>query len=356
MILRFQRWLLLAIAAVLLAIPAVPIFVRSDGLRSLVAAGPVSSATLRSEIERLADARLGLGDEMSDAARWIRVLGAAPDGIAVEGKEGWLFLNSPKFRKRIAGTMQSPGPIADWLDFAVRIEQLQRAHGGRLVVAVAPDKASIYPELAPAAYQVRHPDSLDRFQDLLAQRGILFADLRSLLQQHRHLGPLYEPRETHWNQLGSLIAFNGIVAALGETDKQFPVADLLKGFADRPLVGDLAHLRDPAAAPQMVSTPVLDQALYAGVKVFKKDLGTGPNQHAFTRSRWAHSPAGLESAEPPAVLLIGDSFSARLMPPFSQRYPSVQWMAHNMGRNVEVEIGELAADIVVIEVVERLLE
>lgn len=356
MIIRFQRWLLLAIAAALLAIPAVPIFSRSDGLLSLFAERPVSRGTLRSEMEWLADARLGLGDEMSEVARWIRVLGVVPDEIAVEGKEGWLFFNSPKFKKRIAGTMQSPGPIADWLDFAVRIEQLQRTHGGRLVVAIAPDKASIYPELAPAAYQARHPDSLDRFHELLAQRGILFADLRSLLQEHRHLGPLYEPRETHWNQLGGLIAFNGIVEALGEADKQFPVADVLKGFTDRPLVGDLARLRDPAAAPQMVSTPVLDEALYAGVKVFKKDLETGPNQHGFTRSRWARSPAGLESAEPPAVLLIGDSFSARLISPISQRYPSVQWMAHNMGRNVEAEIGELAADIVVLEVVERFLD
>jgi alginate O-acetyltransferase complex protein AlgJ len=79
-----------------------------------------------------------------------------------------------------------------------------KAHGVKLVMAIVPAKARLYPEhigtQAPAAL---HADLYQQFHAQAQQAGIIAPDLLAPLQQAKLQGPVFLRTDTHWTPMGA---------------------------------------------------------------------------------------------------------------------------------------------------------
>ena len=108
-----------------------------------------------------------------------------------EGKNGWLYIRSAE-----ANFFHSAAERANWANFHLPIftAQLLGRHA-RLtalkipyIVAIAPEKQSVYPENLLSAYQVMRPTMAELMTSACANAGIEAVDLMKLLKLDSSIG------------------------------------------------------------------------------------------------------------------------------------------------------------------------
>jgi hypothetical protein len=213
----------------------------------------------------------------------------------VEGNEGWLFYRSeamgePGLDDFVGQIVPTAGEIARWrATIAARRARLgQRAIA--YVVAIAPNKHTIYPDRLPLALRSHQGISrLDRVVAAFAGEVDGFLDLRPALLAARAREPVYHRTDTHWNDAGAYAAYRAIVAAFA---------------ADRPGLAPLAR-----------TCFRTERTRYGG------DIGR-MMQMALDEEieRWSQAvppPEGCPApgqAGRPTIVIIGDSFVEPLVP------------------------------------------
>lgn len=92
------------------------------------------------------------------------------------------------------------------------MEDKVEAGGNKFVFAAAPNKNSIYPQYMPSRYTNGAENNLSLLTKRLDALDVNYADLKSVLSSVD--SELYLKRDTHWNNLGALYAFNTIMNSL----------------------------------------------------------------------------------------------------------------------------------------------
>lgn len=145
-----------------------------------------------------------------------RIAGAAmTEDAVVLGSDGWLFFGNQHSR----GIDQHRGlyPLeADAVSSSVAyfssIQQELASRGIPFIVAIAPDKHSIYPEHLPIHLSKAGTSPTDQ---LMArdEAGTLFLDLRRTLRDAKRRTDLilYCKNDSHWNQFGAYLAYREIM-------------------------------------------------------------------------------------------------------------------------------------------------
>jgi SGNH hydrolase-like domain, acetyltransferase AlgX len=184
---------------------------------------------------------------------------------AVEGAEGWLFLtaelkflsagqfwNDTNAKVSLPAASAAMDPFAAIVDFN---KQLQSA-GVHLLLVPVPPKASIYPEKLFSSFQGR-PDALwvdlQRFYGRLADAGVDVIDLLPLLYSERNeeRGPLYCRTDSHWSDLGCVIAAKAIAEHIRSL---LPINDSGKyqaSWNEIAFTGDLVSLLPESAGAKL---------------------------------------------------------------------------------------------------------
>ena len=84
------------------------------------------------------------------------------------------------------------------------------------LVVIVPNKSTIYPEFLPS--RIRKLSTATRLDQLVEHvrrsTGVPILDLRNTLIDAKKSGPLYRKTDTHWNQLGALVAYQKILDTL----------------------------------------------------------------------------------------------------------------------------------------------
>ena len=146
-------------------------------------------------------------------------LGVSPSPKVVVGTDGWLFVGQeygaveyyratrPFSRDQLVWWQRMLEARRDWL--------AQR--GAHYLFVVAPDKHTIYPEYMPATLNpVRTTTRLDQLlAHLETHSDFRILDLRPALRQAKARDPVYEPLDSHWNDLGAWIAYTEIARRIG---------------------------------------------------------------------------------------------------------------------------------------------
>lgn len=180
-------------------------------------------------------------------------------GRVLEGKGGWRFLADDLGRAcRPTGLLP---PVIDRLE---RIARGLRASGRDVVVAIAPDKSTIYPELLGDRARQRFACAarnrgvywpmIERSPELLALRAPLL-DAKAGTREE-----LYRSTDSHWNTLGASVALRaildgldaGVRVATGDIVRRPPLRyigdlDRLLGIADESTTPDRVVRRRPGA-------------------------------------------------------------------------------------------------------------
>ena len=170
------------------------------------------------------------------------------------GRDGWLFYLVHRGSQGARPEVDfSPEELERWASWLESRQRWLASRGVDFVLVVAPNKETIYPDLLPSETPAPRPRSrLDVLMGRLhAGRKVQVVDVRPALHEARSPAspfrrwPLYYRTDSHWNELGALLASRVV---LGELKERFPG---LRVPADTDLAlatettgaGDLARLQ-----------------------------------------------------------------------------------------------------------------
>ncbi|MHC1726868.1 MAG: hypothetical protein AB9866_12825 [Syntrophobacteraceae bacterium] len=180
----------------------------------------------------------------TDLIRWntlmrVHLFGVAPASSVIVGKDSWLFYCSEALEdgnsiNDYMGTI--PLSLAELEELRLRLEENERKFsqkGIRYIVAIAPNKNTIYAEYLPETIRKRNARTrLDQFLDHMKSSSKLqILDLGKSLREEKKLLPVYWATDSHWNSFGAYVGYREI---MNRTSESFPRANAI------PIAGKVA--------------------------------------------------------------------------------------------------------------------
>ena len=218
------------------------------------------------------------------------LLGDGRPGVQI-GSGGWLYTDE-EFRT----APRDDEVIAAKLDYVAQVRARLAVQGTRLLVALVPAKARVYPEhLGRKRVPAVKSDDYQSFRAGLEALGVTAPDLLAAMQAGKAnragAGDLFLHADTHWTPLGARVAARAIAGTAGQA---FP--GLVQGD------GSFLTTTEP---PQRYFGDLLAYVRLGGLQ---RSWGP-PRDLLVTESTRRVSPARPGA---PQVLLIGTSYSANL--------------------------------------------
>jgi peptidoglycan/LPS O-acetylase OafA/YrhL len=254
------------------------------------------------------------------------------------GKDDWLFLGN-SFGNSVAklrlAMIPSVAEVGATVDMFSKVAATAAQSHTKVVLIVAPDKSSIYPEhlpdeLIPSAkkYSSYFIDKLKDVPNLF-----VFDPTSDLLTLKNSEGDLYYMTDTHWNNKGAFLAYSGFSKMMG-----LPVPDVYfqRGATHR---GDLIRISKLKNFP-LHSEDNWD-AIFKDKPNWKKSESVVINQTPLSDKY---------------IWVLGDSFSAALRPYFNATFKEVYYLGKLDKLNdlpIDLKGAKRKPDIIVIVRVER---
>ena len=143
----------------------------------------------------------------------VRVFRASPTPLVTMGRQDWLFFEGDGSREDFAGRRAlAPADLAAWRAAVTRRRDQLAAQGITYVLAVIPNKQTVYPEFLPGGVRAG-VSRAQQFSDDL--RGTDVADtvlfLAPSLIAAKGRGDLYQHLDSHWNARGAYVAYRAIM-------------------------------------------------------------------------------------------------------------------------------------------------
>lgn len=278
-----------------------------------------------------AEDRLALRTALITGRDWLLALIGESGSEQVIRGDGMLFYDEemPDYLGRSVMTEEALDALAEEL---TALSDALAAEDRRLIVLLAPNKSSVYPEAVPARYLPSEGASnLTRLQESLNERDVMYLDALSVLMDGKEQGQLYYANDTHWNARGAGLIYRALADRLA-LPVPYGEVDLADGQA-----GDLIVMARPGALPiEPDAVPEIERT------------------YRTTRPMRSLNDMRIETTTPndtPTLLVVRDSFGEGMFP----------YLAGSVGRMVYSRVYEdvlgqarsADADIVVVEIVER---
>ena len=265
----------------------------------------------------------------------MQALGTSAERQVILGRDGWLFFRETLNDYTGIG-MLTDDEIARAVLVLDIIDRKLRSQGSRLLLAIVPNKASIYPEMMNPLYP--RSEEAGNAERLMTAAHVRSVRLYEVLNEHSDEG-LYFHGDTHWNGMGARYGAHAILSVLSEeteTDIQLPDPDV-PAETRRDWPGDLMRMLDPytdECEPQQYYSSEHDFE-YQGRYRTPEDLTI----------RTTGGKADL------VLLVLRDSFSNQLVEYFSGAVKDVTYM-----RAMPLPLSAAGeTDAVILEMVERRL-
>lgn len=259
-----------------------------------------------------------------DSAIRFKGLGVDWKNRVCVGQDGWMFLRET--RQHAPVTLPVPAfsreQLNQWLDVFAQRKAFVEGRGAEYFVVVAPNKASVYPDMRPGNLQGAVPDTrLRQLQKGMLERGIGCIPLTEALREARsEVSEIYYRTDTHWNAIGAGYAARRIFTRLGYRSAADSISRALgttgqASFEPHAFTGDLLRLLGATGMPRehwMTFTPAdgfdwqrTDASQYVDVQLPEY-------MHAFATTR--------DDLSLPTAVIYRDSFCLDLQPFLSQAF------------------------------------
>ncbi len=143
--------------------------------------------------------------------------GVSGSDQVVKGRDGWYYF-TPTVRDYVKSDYLDAGDVAK----IARSWQIQRRYveesGRSFLVCVAPNKSTVYPEFMPRWIRVvgeKRP--IEYLKEMMPGECYLEDVLLSEKETSSH--HLYHPEDTHWNSLGSYVAYREVMSRFDLDDR-----------------------------------------------------------------------------------------------------------------------------------------
>jgi alginate O-acetyltransferase complex protein AlgJ len=128
------------------------------------------------------------------------------------GEDGWLYTT-----EEFTHYPDEAARIQEKLEFVAEVKGLVEAQGARLVIALVPDKARVYPEhLGRYALPSYTAARYDAFREGAEALGVPVPDLRAALAEAKAEEAVFLRTDTHWTPFGAGVAAQAVAAAAHE--------------------------------------------------------------------------------------------------------------------------------------------
>ncbi len=265
--------------------------------------------------------------------------------ISVE-EDGWLFLrkNGDVLNKLRGADHLSPAELDTWgSTFQRRQERLAAMHI-RMVLAVVPDKQTVYQRYLHPWHRRADYTVTDQIVGELARRGVGdVIDLRPLLIDAARTEKIYDQFNSHWNDRGAFLACQEILRHFPEAT---PLRDDEVSFHGVTRPGDLSTFLGSESATELT----VDADITHTRVVARENDGRAP---FYETEPWV-ARTSLRSG--PTVLALCDSFTNTYMYKFlEESFPTVIFKHHNGLKTDAATVRAFRPQVVLYIVAERLL-
>jgi hypothetical protein len=255
----------------------------------------------------------------------------------VMGRDSWLF-----FQETIGDYDGSAALCDEQMDILSRnllkLKHTAEARGQVFLLAVAPNKNTLYREYMPSRYKrTNAPTNMER---LLMTEGLDSIDLTGALLESDK--PTYFKSDSHWNGRGSRIAAREIMLAITEKTGVMPGIDIMGNglYELEEITGDLGRM------------------LYPASHIREADYIYGEARQNYTNIGRVRSLDDMfitteSNGTTLRVAVYRDSFANALIPYFSNAYSNVYYTRQTPPPMDSPAF--LEADVIVFQIVERRL-
>ena len=234
-----------------------------------------------------------------ELAAWTHPPGRrSADGIAVVGRDGWLFLcggTNANLGQYVGEVQMEPGWLEGWREVLLRRDAELRALGVTGATIIVPDKLAVYEQHYPEPLTKAGPRPVER---LLADGDLPLLYPLAELRRAAEREAVYLRTDTHLTFHGNELLFGSLRETLG-----IAAAPALAGLAARPYVapGDLGVKFDPPLLEVMSAPSTLHRARIADDN---RDAVAETGGHIGTRRVYVNESA----PDRRTAVLFGDSF------------------------------------------------
>ena len=271
---------------------------------------------------------------------------------AVTGKSGWLIftgdLSSDDYQNIIPLSENKLEQFQKNLDsLAIRYKE----RGITLLVVIAPNKNTIYPEYVPDEIPVLNEESrLDQLLHYMDKYGnTKILDLRPSLVVAKKNSFVYYRTDTHWNSYGAFVAYQQIVSALSVSYPEMQPLGMsnytINAIHNRRL--DLSN---------MINTSLIMEDIIRLEPNFESEVLLRSVPIRANIQRDMNFSSNLEHPEYPTAIIFHDSFAESIMPFLQEHFSQAIFVPHATPVFDLGWVDEQKPDIVIIEFTERYIE
>lgn len=274
-------------------------------------------------------------------------LGVNPSKVNILGKEDWIYNNYDSLVDQHKQRYVLNDTQAKRFANSIKVsESYFTERGISFLFALAPDKASIYPEYLPERMKIQKNLNYTKVLKAIREADIATVNLKTgLLRAKRKTGEqLYYKGDSHWNKAG---AFYGYLELMQKIKKWFPDIYILrkdnlynKHFTlVKPLMKNLSLWNPPSEKivefyPKGKVISDVKNIVKSKVNVFQVQKHINEN-------------------DGPKLLLIRDSFTDNLMPFYKRSFSEIYVVHHRWGNWDTSYLKTFTPDLVIYEMVER---
>lgn len=250
------------------------------------------------------------------------------------GDDGWLYYTAT-VDDYLGRSSLSERDIYNIAHNLSMVQEYVQKEGAVFLFTAAPNKNSLYGEHMPYYLQKKASGirNMDRLNIKLRAYGIAYADLFALFENQEET--LYLKRDSHWNQKGAVLVYNGLLDQLGISHDNY---EMVKALRLKDAYGDLGNMLYPLGAePEW-------EYHYQKDTAFTYRTDTQSTQDAWIETEKEDGTGSL--------LMFRDSFGGSLLPLLADVFAK-SYFSRGVPQDVAGYMEMCEPDVVILEKVER---
>jgi len=285
--------------------------------------------------------------------KWLNEQGGQVQSDVIVGKNGWYYYAKEKAIDDYRGLVELTEKQLKSMQ--VKLEDNQKwlnDMGIKMVVFIAPNKSSIYPEYLPDYYnKVNNRTRLDQFIEHMSKNSnVIIIDPREAMISAKEENRLYNVTGTHWNDFGGFIAYRELINYLYIIFPEIQIP-LLENY----IITDITEGGKDLAIMMSIQNYVQEQYIKVkpinGFKAINDELlfdDPNPNPQTPLVAK------KIDNSLLPKAVIFRDSFMNVVEPYLSENFrrSSYVWTYDILSHVIKTE----KPDIVIYEFIERNIE
>ena len=261
------------------------------------------------------------------------ITGNVKNEKAVSGKENWLFFNYDESVKNFQNiNLFSQEELQGIRENLLERKKFLDKYEIKYYIFLSPDKNKVYEEYyINGIFQINESGRIKQLQDFLKEDNITIIYPDNELKNGKQSGMVYWKNDSHWNFYGAFIGYEALMRAIQKdflnieskiledyqvNQKTFPDGDLQRMMS----LDEKYYLYDN----YKILTPQLGyKFIFSEIDNIKKEID--PNKD-FNFYKLITKHFITKSSKPLKVLVLGDSFSAIMVPYISDTFGEVEYI------------------------------